>query len=162
MLAVSFTADGLQKGPLDEVLFVKDILEIIQVLLVRLGQLYAQDLFGVVPFVYRRVGVEAFITLLSNETAVQSLAQNLGQFSIAYPCFTLEEQRFFHLEGQVNDGGKLAIANVILFLEGPGYRINGSKGFFIATTRRSYCKLFLRHGTRSHLITTPSSPHLCK
>ena len=66
----------------------------------------------------------------SNEAAVQGLAQDLGQFSLAHSGFTLQEQGLFHFEGQVNNGGQLTITNIFLFLEGPGDIIDGFKGFF--------------------------------
>jgi len=114
MAAVGLTADSFQKGPPDEIFFVEDIFEIVQCLLVCLGQFYPKNLFGVIPFVNGRVGVKAFVTLQPNEASVQSLAQDLGKLRFAHARLTFQKQWLSHLESQVDDGGKPAIADILL------------------------------------------------
>ena len=59
----------------------------------------------------------------------QGLGQDLGYLGFSHPGFALEQQGFFHSQGQKNRGGQAAVADVFQLLECPEELIDRLKRF---------------------------------
>ena len=83
------------------------------------GHLDTEDLLGEVPLVDGRTDIQPFITLQPDQPAAQGLGEDLGHFRFPHPGLALEQQGFFHTQGQKNSGGQAAVTDIFLFLERP-------------------------------------------
>ena len=72
-----------------------------------------QELLGVVPLVQRLGGVEPFVALQTNEVGPEHARHDLGDFRLAHPRVSLDEERLLEGHGQVDGGGNGGVRDVV-------------------------------------------------
>lgn len=108
--------DCLEQRPLEQELFRENVLTCgFRGGAFRFERANLQDLPRIVPFIDGRANVKSLLTLQAYECCVRKASENLGDFSLADPCFPFKEKRFPELKGDKNRGGETAIDDVLLF-----------------------------------------------
>src|SRR5262249_4482060 len=72
---------------------------------------------GIVPLIYGRRGIQAFVALQPHQLATERRRKHLGDLRLADPGLTFEKQRAAHLEREKYAGRKPAVREVVVALE---------------------------------------------
>ena len=79
-----------------------------------LSNLDVEHLPREIPLIERRIHVETFIALQTNQLRAQHSSQYLGHLSLAHASFAFQENRLFQLHRQKDDGGQSAVADIVM------------------------------------------------